>query len=122
MGLSIILGPLCLLPAMCIYGLIYPVFGPNEYMGYWDTFLLFAAYGYIGLYIAYPATVILGLPAALALHYWNLFKLPIVATVSVIPSLIIFSFYMPSISNILLYGYASISVAVGCWFVYKWVK
>jgi len=117
---SITLGPLLLVPALGIVGSIISVLNLSNFSDLTGMTALYLMYGVIGLLFAYPGVIIFGLPSMLALRAYNKFSLPILIIVSVIPASILFGLVMPTLEGWLFYGYSSVVVAVGCWYVFKW--
>ena len=114
--LALLLGPLAVIPATIVYTLGFQFIDPaenQEQFGIAPLFILF------GLIIAYPATLIIGLPASILLEKFNKFNLL---------NLLIVSFIVVSIYALIMEGsffgylfilYFAIWVACGSWFFYK---
>ncbi|WP_319557348.1 hypothetical protein [Thiomicrorhabdus sp.] len=120
-----LIGPLGLYPAFFVAWVVLALLdtyeGRASLESASDGLLLFLGMATVGLIYAYPLTIMFGLPSAAFLRKLNLFKLPIVLLISLIPVSILFGIFVPTFYGWLIYGYASLSVAFLCWLTFKWV-
>ena len=120
-----LIGPLGLYPAFFVAWIVLALLdtceGRASFESASDGLLLFLGMATVGLIYAYPLTIVFGLPAAALLRKVKLFNLPVVLLVSLIPVSILFGVFVPTFHGWLIYGYASLSVALLCWLTFKWV-
>ena len=110
-----LIGPLGLYPAFFIAWVVLALVdtyeGRASLESASDGLLLFLGMATVGLIYAYPLTIVFGLPSAALLRKLNLFKLPIVLLVSLIPVSILFWHIC---TNILRLAYLRLRLVVGC--------
>ena len=124
-----IIGPLMLFPSLVLAGIFMAVYEAESLSELYesgdfsvliDAVVTFGSFALYGLIFAYPLTVFFGLPVAAILKKFGIFNLPVLLLVSLIPASIIFGIFEPTLYGWFFYGYASLAVALGCWYSYKW--
>lgn len=109
----VLVGPLAILPALLLLSLATALLDTTD-AG--TSFLLFSL---IGLEIAYPVSIVFGVPILLVLKHFNQLNLVtlIAAAILIVMTL---SILLPfSLSLMFLYIYCALAVATGSWWVYK---
>ena len=111
-------GPLALFPAALLAILIMLLFGGAEEI---VNTLYFTFYiPIIGLFVfAYPATLLIGIPAIIFLERNEKMGLMPLSLVGVLGAIIITVFSAPSLFVFALFCYCALAVCVGCWYVNK---
>ena len=118
---AVAVGPLALMPAIVLATLVNVLLqgGDSDWQGAIMSSLFVSV---IGLLIAYPLVVAIGVPAILVLlRYQKLgfFSLAIVGLLGVLPVTL---WLAPSWQSFLMFGYCSTAVVLGCWYAYKHAK
>lgn len=115
---TLILGPLLMVPTVWMVLFISTVAtGEKVFQGA----MLGLFIGIVGLVFAYPATLLVGIPAFVILERCNRLSLLNISLVSGICAVIIAQVFPASILNTLLCIYSALSVSTGCWLVNRWV-
>jgi hypothetical protein len=124
-----IIGPLMLFPSLVLAGVFITVYESESLSELYesgdfsvliDAIAIFGSFALYGLIFAYPLTIFFGLPAAALLKKIGIFNLPAMLLVSLIPASVIFGIFEPTLEGWFFYGYASLAVALGCWYSYEW--
>ena len=109
---SLIAGPLVLLPMLVIYGLVQAGFVFDEHFtSSWEVTCFFV------LAVAYPVTLFYGLPVLLLLRAYDKPQLSWLLVVSMPPVAAIFSI----LSAGLLATICALAVSTTCWCIYRWL-
>ena len=114
--LACIFGPLAILPATLLYALAFKIFAPESNQNQVDVISVFIL---VGLIVAYPLTLIIGVPLTITLEKLNKLNLSniLLATVGLV------SFYAVvqggSFLGYLFILYFAVWVAICSWYFYK---
>ncbi len=105
-----------------LLAIVFTLFGVQSSKDYVEAILF--SMGLVGgtLFYVYFALVIYGLPIVLLLKKFGVFNLQMVLTASVAP--LILSALLSwdgQIRTLFVICYGALTVALGCWFIYKWV-
>jgi hypothetical protein len=114
--LACLMGPLAILPATVLYSLGYKLLEPaanEDQSGIVPLFILF------GLLIAYPMTILVGLPISLLLQKIRRFNLFYLLSASCFVVAGYTLFMSGSFSSFLFTLYYSTSVALACYYFYR---
>ncbi|HEX7763787.1 MAG TPA: hypothetical protein VF433_09270 [Cellvibrio sp.] len=124
-----IIGPLMLFPSLVMAGVFMAIYEAESLSELYeagnfsvliDAVITSGIFALYGLIFAYPLTIFFGLPVAALLRKIGMFNLPVLLLVSLIPANIIFGVFEPTLAGWLFYSYASLAVALGCWYSYEW--
>ena len=111
-------GPLALIPAVLIATLILLFFNAGEdFLEGFASGLVVLFYGLV--FIAYPATLILGIPAIIILEKTNKYGLVPLLIIGLLGAILITAMSAPSVVVLVAYSYCAISVSLGCWYANK---
>lgn len=118
---AVAVGPLALVPAIVLATMINVLSQGID--SDWQGAILSALFvSVVGLLIAYPLVILLGIPAVLVLlHYKKLGFLPL-AILGLFGALPVTLWFSPSWQSFLMFGYCSTAVVLGCWCAYKYAK
>ncbi|PCJ97581.1 MAG: hypothetical protein COA42_24515 [Alteromonadaceae bacterium] len=114
------IGPLALIPAVFILLSLEIVFNNQASSTMWMG--LFPLYAAIGLAIAYPATLFLGVPSVVVLKKHGRLTLTNLLLVGLVPISVATLFVSPTIYFWLFFASCSSSVIIGAWYVYKRIE
>lgn len=118
--ISVLVGPLAILPAILLMGLVSHLLFPEESsVTHWGQVLNF--YSVIGIAIAYVLTVVLALPLVIALQRMQAFTLVNVVFLALGIAGLLCLASSSQLLAFLYFGYFTISVAVACWGIHRWV-
>lgn len=112
---------MALVPAVVLATLVNALFqgAGSDWQGAFVSALLISV---VGLLIAYPLVIVLGVPAALVLlRYQKLGFFPL-AIIGLLGALLVTLWLAPSLQGFLIFGYCSTAVVLGCWYVYTYAK
>jgi hypothetical protein len=112
-------GPLVMLPAVLLGALVLSLFAGGEDLLSALGFGLFVAS--IGLVVfAYPATLVIGIPAIIILERKNKYGLMPLVLIGLLGAGFITVLSAPSVFVLAAYSYSAISVSLGCWYANRW--
>jgi hypothetical protein len=114
--LAFLLGPLALIPATIVYAIAFKILEPVANFDQGSVAPLFILFG---LTIAYPVTLIIGLPCSILLEKFGKFNLVnlLISSTAIVS---IYALVMGgSFLGYLFMLYFAVWVACGCWFFYK---
>ena len=120
---SVLLGPLAVFPA-AIFGIV--ILSLTGYMPEHDLIdkvLVSIVFAIMGLFFAYPLTLLYGLPLFLILKHYKYERLWVVVISTMIPVAIISDERVLGriAEPLLFYGYFAIWVSVICWLIAVWL-
>lgn len=118
--LSILVGPLAVIPAMLLMGVFTVVFFPEQ-SARTDWREVFNFFGSLITLIAYVLTVVVALPIVLVLQRFNQFTLPSVIFAALAIAGVLCLASSIQLFAFLYFSYFTVSVALACWGIHKWV-
>jgi hypothetical protein len=125
---SALIAPIALYPAtffawffLALLDLIDKKESVRSFGGATDGLELLFAIPTIGLIFAFPLTIIFGIPIALILQKLNIFKLPIILSLSLVPVTLL-AVFISSFHGMSIFYYFSLAVAFSYWLVYERIK
>jgi hypothetical protein len=114
--LSFLLGPLAVIPATILYAVAFKFIDPVANYDQGSVAPLFIIFG---LLVAYPVTLIIGLPCSVLLEKFGKFNLINLLLVSALVVSIYALIMGGSFLGYLFMLYFAVWVACGCWFFYR---
>ncbi|WP_444884622.1 hypothetical protein [Microbulbifer sp. PSTR4-B] len=118
--ISVLVGPLAIIPAIFVMGLASHLFYPEE-SAVTDWKQVFNFYSVIALVIAYVLTAFLALPLVIALQKMHAFTLLNVLLVALGIAGLLCLASSSQLFAFLYFGFFTVSVALACWGVHRWV-
>jgi uncharacterized membrane protein YeaQ/YmgE (transglycosylase-associated protein family) len=118
---AVAVGPLALVPAIILATLLNVLFQGSD--SDWQGAIVSALFvSVVGLLIAYPLVVVLGVPAVLVLRRYQTLGFFPLAILGLVGALAVTLWLAPSVQSFLMFGYCSTAVVSGCWCAYKYAK
>ena len=120
---AVLLGPLAVFPA-ALFGSV--IIWLTEYMPQYnlnEKLLVSLVFATMGLFFAYPLTLLYGLSLFLILKHYKYERLWIVVIGAMIPVFIMskVSFTSRMSEPLIFYGYFAIWVSIACWLIAVWL-
>ncbi|AZN34483.1 hypothetical protein PSH55_16425 [Pseudoalteromonas sp. Angola-31] len=118
--ISVLVGPLAIIPAILIMGLVSHLLFPEE-SAITDWKQVFNFYSVIGIMIAYVLTTLFALPLVVVLQKMKAFTLLNVVLLALGIAGVLCLASSSQLLAFLYFGYFTVSVAISCWGIHRWV-
>lgn len=118
---AVAVGPLALVPAGVLATLVNVLLQGKD--SDWQGAIVSSLFvSVVGLLIAYPLVVVLGVPAVLVLSRYQMLGFFPLAIFGLLGALPVTVWLAPSLQSFIMFSYCSTAVVFGCWCAYKNAK